>query len=88
MPTFYHDDIACEEVNSETVKSILENMDSILKELDTELRSIHDAIYGERDDTKNEPPQSGECLLETLGRQREEAVMLLELTKHIRESLW
>lgn len=73
----------------ETAKEILENMDSILKELSNELRRIDDAIYSPKNvenSKPNEPTQ--ECLLGTLDRQRNVAEALLKLAVHIREGLW
>lgn len=71
----------------ETAKSILENMDAILKELSAELRRIENAIYAPKpiEDAKEAPD---ECLLETLNRQRNTAEQLLKLAVHIREGLW
>ena len=71
----------------ETAKSILENMDAILKELSEELRRIDDAIYAPSplEDAKD---ASDECLLETLNRQRNMAGRLLKTAVHIRDGLW
>lgn len=71
----------------ETAKSILENMDAILKELSAELRRIDDAIYAPKplEDAKD---AHDECMLETLNRQRNTAEQLLKLAVHIREGLW
>lgn len=71
----------------ETVKSILENMDAILKELSAELHRIDGAIYAPTpfEDAKE---TADESLLETLNRQRNTAEQLLKLAVHIREGLW
>lgn len=79
------------DVKTEPAKSILENMDAILKELSCELRRIDDAIYspgnvGENANDSNEPKQ--ECFLGTLNRQRNFAEALLHIAVHIREGLW
>ena len=72
----------------ETAKTVLEEMDGILKELFNELRRIDDAIYSPKNvgEDANEPKQ--ECLLGTLDRQRNVAEALLHLAVHIREGLW
>lgn len=75
----------------ETAKSVLEEMDGILKELCDELRRIDDAIYSPKnvgcaDDSNKPAPQ--ECLLGTLNRQRLVAKASLDLAVHIREGLW
>ena len=77
-----------EDIKPETAKSIMENMDVILKELFAELRRIDDAIYSPRNvgENSNEPKQ--ECFLGTLERQRNTAQALLDLAIHIREGLW
>ena len=71
----------------ETAKSLLENMDAILKELSAELRRIEGAIYAPMplEDAKD---ASDECMLETLKRQRNMAGQLLKTAVHIREGLW
>ena len=87
--TYVCDNKACEEVRPETVKSILENMDFILEELDAELRQIERAIYSPSNDggdTKSKPQD--ECLLGTLNRQRNHAQDLLDIVIHIRDGLW
>lgn len=75
----------------ETAKSVLEEMDAILKELSGELRRINDAIYSPQnvDNTvvSNEPT-APDCLLGTLTRQRVVAKDSLNLAIHIREGLW
>ena len=71
----------------ESAKTILENMDAILKELANELVRIDSAIYSPRPfEEKSEPKD--ECMLETLNRQRNTAEALLKLAVHIREGLW
>lgn len=71
----------------ESAKTILENMDAILKELANELERIDSAIYSPRPfEEKSEPKD--ECMLETLNRQRNTAEALLKLAVHIREGLW
>ena len=71
----------------ESAKTILENMDAILKELASELVRIDSAIYSPRPgDEKKEPKD--ECMLGTLNRQRNMAEGLLKLAVHIREGLW
>lgn len=86
----YGEVATCEPENAktETAKSILENMDAILKELFAELRRIDDAIYSPRnvEENANEPKQ--DCFLVTLDRQRNTAQALLALAIHIREGLW
>lgn len=88
----YGEMTTCEprDMKPETAKSILENMDAILKELSCELRRIDDAIYsprnvGENANDSNEPKQ--ECFLGTLDRQRNVAEALLHIAVHIREGL-
>lgn len=71
----------------ESAKTIMENMDAILKELGNELVRIDSAIYSPRPfEEKSEPKD--ECMLETLNRQRNTAEALLKLAVHIREGLW
>lgn len=74
-------------VPRETAKSILENMDAILKELSAELRRIDDAIYAPTplEDAKE---TADDCMLDTLNRQRNMAEQLLKTAVHIREGLW
>jgi hypothetical protein len=80
-----------EDGKPETVKSILMDMDDILKGIFKELRMIDDAIYSKKDDVENakdsnEPMQKS--LLETLKYQRKFAESLSYLAIHIREGLW
>jgi len=88
----YGEVATCEpgDTKTETAKSILENMDAILKELFGELRRIDDAIYSPKNDEigpdLKDPKQ--ECFLGTLDRQRNTAEALLHLAVHIREGLW
>ena len=73
----------------EPAKSILENMNDILKGLYDELRKIDDAIHSPKNvdpTAPNEPIQ--ESLLETLDWQRNLAADSLSLAVHIREGLW
>ena len=76
----------------ETAKSVLEEMDAILKELSDELRRIDDAIYSpqkvDNDKVRPNEPTAPECLLGTLNRQRFTAKDLLDRAIHIREGLW
>ena len=73
----------------EPANSVLEEMDTILKELCSELRRIDDAIYSPRNVGENaNEPAAPECLLGTLSRQRLVAKGLLDLAVHIREGLW
>ena len=75
----------------ETAKSILEEMDAILKELHDELRRINDAIYSPQNVEStigSNEPTAPECLLGTLSRQRSVAKASLDLAIHIREGLW
>lgn len=73
----------------ESAKSILENTDTILKELGCQLRQIDDIIYSpsksKAEPIANEPQDS--CLLYTLNRQRNLAGDLLQIALHIREGL-
>ena len=75
----------------EPAKSILENMDAILKELGTELRRIDDVIYSPSNVNSNSVcdvnDQQDDCLLQTLGRHRNLAESLLKIAVHIREGL-
>lgn len=71
----------------ESAKTILENMDAILKELGSELVRIDSAIYSPRPFEERSEPKD-ECMLETLNRQRNTAEALLKLAVHIREGLW
>lgn len=72
----------------EPAKSILENMDAILKELGNELRRIEDAIYSPSNTGCDVSEPQDDCLLSTLGRQRDLAEILLKIAVHIREGLW
>lgn len=76
------------DVRLEPVKTILENMDAILKELGAELRRIDDAIYSPENDGCDVTEPRDECLLGTLNRQRDLAASLLRTAVHIREGLW
>lgn len=80
--------VPCAEMQKpESAKTILENMDAILKELANELERIDSAIYSPRPfEEKSEPKD--ECMLGTLNRQRDTAQGLLKLAVHIREGLW
>ena len=89
----YGEMATCEPVDGkpETAKSVLEEIDAILKELSDELRRIDDAIYSPRNvgvnaNDSNEPKQ--DCFLGTLNRQRLVAKASLDLAIHIREGLW
>lgn len=90
------ENLACAERSEtkavEPAKSILENMDAILKELGTELRRIDDVIYSPSNVNSNSVCDVNEphddCLLQTLGRQRNLAESLLKIAVHIREGLW
>ena len=71
----------------ESAKTILENMDAILKELENELTIIESYIYSPKPlEVSCEP--NDECMLGTLNRQRNIAEGLLKLAVHIREGLW
>ena len=86
-----YNNVACSERSepkSETAKSILENMDAILKELGTELRLIDNAIYSPSNDGCDVNEPRDECLLGMLIRQRNLAGDLLKIVVHIREGLW
>lgn len=72
---------------AEPAKAILENMDVILKDLGSELVRIESAIYSPMPCEERSEPRD-ECILETLNRQRNKAVDLLNLAVHIREGLW
>ena len=77
------------DIEPETAKSILENMDAILKELSNELRRIDSAIYSPQNyEDASDLNEKKESLLETLNRQRNDAEGLLKLAVHIREGLW
>ena len=90
------ENLACTERSEtkavEPAKSILENMDAILKELGTELRRIDDVIYSPSNVNSNSVcdvnDQQDDCLLQTLGRQMNLAESLLKIAVHIREGLW
>lgn len=71
----------------ESAKTILENMDAILKELGSELVRIDSAIYSPRPFEERTEPKD-ESILEMLNRQRNTAEALLKITVHIREGLW
>ena len=71
----------------ESAKTILENMDAILKELASELVRIDSAIYSPEPCVERSEPQD-ECMLATLNRQRNTAEALLKIAVHIREGLW
>lgn len=72
----------------EPVKVILEDIDSILKELGNELDRIDEAIYspGLKENAVSDP--MNECMLGALNRQRSVAKNLLKTAVHIREGLW
>lgn len=85
------ENVACTErsvPNTEPAKTILENMDAILKELGTALRQIDGAIYSPSNDGCDTNEPRDECLLGTLNRQRNLAESLLKIAMHIREGLW
>lgn len=85
------ENVACterSEPKAETVKSILENMDTILKEMGTELRHIEGAIYSPSNDGCDANEPRDECLLGMLNRQRNLMGSLLKIVRHIREGLW
>ena len=86
----YGEMATCEprDTKPETAKSILENMDAILKELGSELRRIDDAIHSPSNAGCDANEPQDECLLETLNRQRNQAESLLRIAMHIREGLW
>ena len=86
----YGEMATCEprDTKPETAKSILENMDAILKELGSELRRIDGAIYSPNNDGSDANEPRDECMLGTLNRQRNMAEYLLKLAVHIREGLW
>ena len=92
MTLNYGEAVPCDvsENKPETVKSILESMEDVLKELYNQLRMIDDAIYspknGENSKALDDPKQ--ECLLGTLTRQRNIADAVLHLAVHIREGMW
>lgn len=71
----------------ESAKTILENMDAILKELGGELERIESAIYSPQP-FEDRTESKDDCMLETLNRQRNTAGALLKLAVHIREGLW
>ena len=71
----------------ESVKTILENMDAILKELGCELERIESAIYSPQP-FEDRTESKDDCMLETLNRQRNTAGSLLKIAVHIREGLW
>lgn len=76
---------------AETAKSVLEEMDGILKELSAELQRINDAIYSPQNVKStivSNEPTAPECLLGTLNRQRSVAKTSLDLAINIREGLW
>ena len=56
----------------ESAKTILENMDAILKELENELTRIESAIYSPKPFDEAKEPKD-ECMLGTLNRQRDMA---------------
>ena len=85
------ENLACterSEPKTESAKSILENMDAILKELGNELRRIDDAIYAPSNAGCDVIEPQAECLLATINRQRNTAESLLKIAMHIREGLW
>jgi len=89
----YGEMATCEltENKPETAKSVLEEMDGILKELSTELRRIDDAIYSPQNvenTVKSNEPTAPEGFLETLNRQRCVARDSLAFAIRIREGLW
>ena len=71
----------------ESAKTILENMDAMLKEVANELVRIDSAIQSPRPFEERSEPKD-ECMLGTLNRQFDMAEGLLKLAVHIREGLW
>ena len=76
------------ETRPENAKSILENMDAILNELQSQLSAIESAIFSPKPSNKDGRDPMDECMLGTLNRQRSKAEEILKTAIHIREGLW
>lgn len=86
IPTINKPDYPVE--RKESAKSIMENMDEILNELENHLSSIEAAVFGpELRENDGREPQD-DCMLSLLNRQRNKAERLLKIAVHIREGLW
>ena len=74
--------------SKETVKSVLEETDGILKDLANVLRMVDDAVYGKSPAVEENGEPHDEHLLAILYRQRKTAWELLDKALHIKEGLW
>ena len=80
-----------EEQRRETAKELLENMDSILGEIDIQVAMISDAVYRGGNHDKEEPtnePCATPPLVVIMRKQRDDAERLLKEIVKIREALW
>lgn len=82
-----------EEQKKETVKELLENMDSILGEMDIQVSMISDAVYRCGKDVEKGPaltnePRITSPMVDMMREQRDTAEHLLKEIIKIREALW
>lgn len=82
-----------EEQKRETVKELLENMDSILGEMKIQVAMISDAVYRgenqvEKGPTLTNEPRATPPMVVIMREQRDTAEYLLKEIVKIREALW
>lgn len=79
-----------EEAKRETAKDLLDHMDGILREMETQVAMISDAVYRGKPLVEKEPINEP-CdppMVVIMQRQRDIAGRLLEEIIKIREALW
>lgn len=90
--TVYCDNMpVAEEQKRETAKELLGDMDGILREMETQVAMISDAVYkGEKPVEKelNSEPCATPPMVVIMQRQRDTAEYLLQEIIKIREALW
>lgn len=81
---------AVEEVKKETAKELLENMKAILKEMNTEVRMISDAVYRGANFNQEAPdePKVTPPMVDIMQEQRNMAQDILDELIKIRQALW
>ena len=81
---------AVEEVKKETAKELLENMKAILKEMNTEVRMISDAVYRGVNINQEAPdePKVTPPMVDIMQEQRNMAQDILDELIKIRQALW
>lgn len=80
-----------EEQGTETVKELLENMGSILKEMENQVTMISDAVYKGGNHEEKKPanePRAMPPMVVIMREQRDTAEYLLKEIVKIREVLW